>query len=136
MAYTSNKQRYAVEGRRSYRGYHLAAWQRRRGHQLRVFPLCATCLARGLLTPATVADHITPHRGDGWAFWHSDLQSLCEYCHNSVKQRAEAKEQDRGGQRYEAKLGWRPGYDYDGNPIDPRHPFHGPRGRVPSSSKE
>lgn len=127
------KQQHAIDtrvgvGRRSYRGYHLAAWQRRRGHLLRINPLCAMCLARGLLTPATVADHITPHQGDGWSFWHGDLQALCEYCHNSIKQRAEAKAQDRGGIAHERKHGWKQGFDYDGMPIDPRHPFNRVRG--------
>src|SRR6266404_1730756 len=32
-------------------------------HQLRIEPLCRLCLEAGRVTPATVADHVTPHRG-------------------------------------------------------------------------
>ena len=35
------------------------------------------------LTPATVVDHIIPHRGDRKLFWdESNWQSLCERHHN------------------------------------------------------
>jgi 5-methylcytosine-specific restriction enzyme A len=45
------------------------------------------CQVRGLAVPATIADHIEPHRGD-WTLT-SELQSLCAHCHNSAKRRIE-----------------------------------------------
>jgi 5-methylcytosine-specific restriction protein A len=40
--------------------------------------------------PASVVDHITPHRGDKKLFWdYRNWQSLCAHCHNSLKQRQE-----------------------------------------------
>lgn len=41
------------------------------------------CLRAGRLVPATVVDHITPHKGNSELFWDSaNWQSLCESCHN------------------------------------------------------
>jgi hypothetical protein len=37
----------------------------------------AICLEKGQVVPATDADHIVPHKGNEWAFWYGDLQSLC-----------------------------------------------------------
>jgi hypothetical protein len=63
------------------------------------------------VTAATVADHITPHKGDYNLFWHGELQSLCPHHHNSIKQQLETGE---------------PGYSravgLDGWPTDPNHP--------------
>lgn len=42
---------------------------------------------------ATVADHISPHRGDLALFHAGALQSLCSPCHSGQKARLE-----RGGQ--------------------------------------
>ena len=39
-------------------------WQQHRLRQLQQQPLCAMCLTQGKVTAATVADHITPHKGD------------------------------------------------------------------------
>jgi len=88
--------------------YGHARWRRRRAHQLRAEPLCAFCTRLGRTVPATVADHVEPHRGDLDLFWNGALQSLCKFCHDSVKKRAE----DSG-----AELGC----DVDGTPIDPSH---------------
>jgi 5-methylcytosine-specific restriction endonuclease McrA len=70
------------------RGYGYA-WQKRREAQLREFPLCCFCVRKGFVTPATVADHITPHRGDP-ALFDGPLQSLCAACHSSDKAKEEA----------------------------------------------
>ena len=67
------------------RGYGYR-WQKRREQQLRKEPLCRMCEAQGRVTAATVADHVTPHRGDP-ALFDGSLQSLCATCHSSVKQR-------------------------------------------------
>lgn len=56
-----------------------------------------SCKAEGRITPATVADHIMPHRGDPELFWAWDnLQGLCERCHNA-KSRQEAAGTTGGG---------------------------------------
>lgn len=97
------------EARAYRRLYNLAGWKRRRLDQLARDPLCAFCLAMGSTTPATIADHIEPHRGDLDLFWFGDLQSLCQTHHSSTKQREE-------------KGGWDSMADTDGYPVDPRHP--------------
>ena len=66
-----------------------ARWQELRAAQLASEPFCRKCRNRGVLTPATVADHVVPHRGDPDLFWNGELQSLCDHCHNSTKQREE-----------------------------------------------
>ena len=64
------------------RGYD-ARWQRAREAFLKRNPLCAQCLRENRLTPATVVDHIVPHRGDEKLFWdEANWQPLCAECHN------------------------------------------------------
>ena len=70
------------------RGY-TYEWQQRRKAQLAEEPLCRYCKRKGLIVPATVADHITPHRGDPVLF-EGPLQSLCAACHSSAKAKEEA----------------------------------------------
>lgn len=66
------------------RGY-TREWESLRAEFLRLHPCCAFCGA-----PATVVDHITPHKGDKALFWRwSNLQSLCKPCHDRDKQRQE-----------------------------------------------
>lgn len=86
--------------------YKTAAWSRRRLAQLAAEPLCRMCARFGVVTPATVADHITPHRGDLDLF-HGPLQSLCAPCHDGPKQADDL----RG---YSIDIG------PDGWPVDPK----------------
>lgn len=73
------------------RGYGYK-WQRAREQFLRENPLCVVCTAQGIVTVATVVDHITPHRGDQSLFWRrSNWQSLCSTHHSRDKQREEAR---------------------------------------------
>jgi hypothetical protein len=95
----------------SHRWYCTAGWQRRRAHQLAVEPLCRLCLERGIVTPATVADHDPPHRGDLTAFKLGPLRSLCAECHN----RLDANNAPRAPVRE------------DGTPSDPNHPWNAER---------
>lgn len=74
--------------------YGTARWQRLRAHQLAHEPLCRACRAEGRVTPATVCDHVTPHRGDVALFWRGPFQSLCKPHHDGAKQREE--QQGRG----------------------------------------
>lgn len=89
-------------------GLYGYAWQQRRAQQLDDHPLCCMCLSIfGIVKAATIADHITPHRGDPVLF-KGPLQSTCKRCHDSLKQQLE-----RGGRMR--------GHDLSGRPIDPRH---------------
>lgn len=71
------------------RWYSTERWRGRRLMQLQLEPLCRRCKEHGRDSAATVADHIVPHRGDPGLFWHGALQSLCDPCHSSAKQREE-----------------------------------------------
>lgn len=45
----------------------------------------------GRVVPATVVDHVEPHRGDAAKFWEpANRQSACDWHHDVVKQRLEA----------------------------------------------
>ena len=72
----------ALRGGASARGYD-ARWQKARAAYLKRRPLCAECQKNGALTPATVVDHIIPHRGDRSLFWDErNWQPLCKGCHD------------------------------------------------------
>lgn len=72
---------YARENAAS-RGYD-GRWKSARRAYLRRNPLCAECRRNGKLTPATVVDHIVPHRGDVRLFWDkTNWQPLCKDCHD------------------------------------------------------
>ena len=63
-----------------YRG---ARWDRLRLAQLNKAPLCEKCQKTSHVIPATVVDHIKPHRGDTALFFDAgNLQSLCKPCHD------------------------------------------------------
>jgi 5-methylcytosine-specific restriction protein A len=81
--------------------YSTARWARIRRHQLLEHPLCKYCAERGIVTPATICDHVEPHHGD--------------VCHDSTK-------------RFVETHGFRPDIGLDGMPLDPRHPVYS-RGR-------
>ena len=73
--------RYARESAAS-RGYD-SGWRKARLLYLRRNPLCVECLGEKRLVPATVVDHIIPHRGDTRLFWdQGNWQSLCKTCHD------------------------------------------------------
>lgn len=66
------------------RGY-TTDWQKERAAFLIAHPDCARCG-----NPATVVDHITPHRGNKALFWSvANWQPLCKDCHDRHKQREE-----------------------------------------------
>lgn len=66
----------------SKRGYG-SRWRAERALFLKRNPLCAQCRRTGRLTPATIVDHIVPHRGDMKLFWdRSNWQPLCKSCHD------------------------------------------------------
>ena len=91
--------------------YGQGRWRKVRRAQLLREPLCAFCLQRGKVTPATTVDHVVPHKGDIEAFFHGALQSLCMSHHNLTKQQDEA-------------VGYARDIGVDGYPLDPRHPAY------------
>lgn len=65
-------------------------WRQARRAFLTANPLCVMCAKEGRTTPATVVDHIIPHRGDPVLFWDRDnWQALCARHHSGTKQRLE-----------------------------------------------
>lgn len=63
------------------RGYDRK-WAEARATFLAEHPTCRVCGA-----PATVVDHIIPHKGDMRIFWdRRNWQPLCSHHHNSAKQ--------------------------------------------------
>jgi 5-methylcytosine-specific restriction endonuclease McrA len=89
--------------------YNTGFWKRRRRLQMKMHPLCKLCADGGVVTPARVADHVKPHKGDWNLFALGELQSLCVDCHNSRKKIIE----ERGHDITVDAHGW---------PTDPRHP--------------
>lgn len=83
------------ESRRSAhsRGYDKAWTKKAKAFRL-LYPLCgmrpdnqppvmSLCHREGRTTPATLVDHVTPHRGDRALFDSLDnLQSMCDACHS------------------------------------------------------
>ena len=104
-----------VGGKVSHPFYHTVRWRKRRARQLAEHPLCAMCEKQGKVTAATVADHVTPHRGNAEKFWNGELQSLCSTCHSARKQIQE-------------KHGYSAACGEDGMPLDPGHPWNRGKG--------
>ena len=71
--------------------YSKPRWARIRRHQLLEHPLCAFCLERGIVEPATICDHVEPHHGDVNKFWLGPFISLCKRCHDSGKRLVEIR---------------------------------------------
>jgi 5-methylcytosine-specific restriction enzyme A len=66
----------------SARGYG-PRWRRARLAFLARHPLCASCRAEARVVPATVVDHVVPHRGDQKRFWdEANWAALCKPCHD------------------------------------------------------
>ena len=73
------------------RGYGYK-WQKARERFLSANPLCCYCQRKGLITSASVVDHIEPHRGNESLFWdESNWQPLCKPCHDVTKAREEGR---------------------------------------------
>ncbi|MGU3496296.1 HNH endonuclease signature motif containing protein [Xanthobacteraceae bacterium A53D] len=68
------------------RGYD-SKWDIARAAYLKAHPVCVRCSA-----PASVVDHIIPHKGDKGRFWdRTNWQPLCGPCHNRWKQSVERR---------------------------------------------
>lgn len=95
---------------KQYRHLYGRRWRNYRDGYLRQHPLCVMCQREGRITPATVVDHITDHKGDLDLFWAtSNHQPLCKSHHDRDKQ-------------VETHKGFSVRVGDDGYPVDPRHP--------------
>ena len=84
----ASRERKAKHDRRrptaAQRGYDHV-WRKARKEYLALHPYCTMCGK-----PASVVDHIQPHRGNKDLFWwRGNWLSLCQPCHDSTKQRQE-----------------------------------------------
>ena len=62
--------------------YNTRQWHSKRAAQLSTHPLCASCLASGIVTQAAHIDHVFPWSTIGKAAFYRNLfQSLCHSCH-------------------------------------------------------
>ena len=78
MRFSSDRMRGGAKAR----GYD-SRWRKARAAFLQRNPLCNECIKHGRLTPATVVDHVIPHRGDQKLFWdEANWQALCKSCHD------------------------------------------------------
>ena len=78
------KPQQTQEDKALHRLYCTNRWQRIRQSILSAEPLCAECARQDKITPATVVDHIIPHKGDLALFYDtSNLQPLCKRCHDA-----------------------------------------------------
>jgi 5-methylcytosine-specific restriction protein A len=75
-----------------------------------VEPLCVLCSRQGRITPASIADHHPPHKGDWNKFRLGPIRSLCRDCRN--------RQWANDAHGYSSAIG------DDGLPIDPAHPFN------------
>lgn len=85
-----HKERKAVSDKKRpsarARGY-TAEWERESKAFLAVYNSCRRCGA-----PASLVDHIKPHRGDQSLFWNKgNWQPLCTPCHSGAKQSEERR---------------------------------------------
>lgn len=77
------KAREQARGSAAERGYDRR-WQIYRLNFLRSTPLCVLCLTIGVVTPATVVDHVQAHKGDERLFWEpSNHRAVCKPHHDA-----------------------------------------------------
>lgn len=80
------------------RGYN-SRWEKARATWLLKNPVCSW---PGCSEPATVVDHIIPHRGDQKLFWDSESNwaGLCAHHHNASKQKKERLSAEYGARAH------------------------------------
>jgi len=90
--------------------YRSTAWRKGRVLFLREHPLCVRCMAKGLTVPATVVNHIKPHKGDLTLFFdRKNMEAVCKRCHDGAIQQIE-------------RIGFSTCIGVDGWPTDAKHP--------------
>jgi 5-methylcytosine-specific restriction enzyme A len=85
------------------RGY-TWRWEKARAAFLARRPLCAHCEREHRFTPATVVDHVEPHRGNDELFWdQTNWQPLCKPHHDAKTAREDGGFGNAGGRRVESR---------------------------------
>lgn len=80
----------SYDANRPWRHLYDKWWERARLRFLDKHPLCVRCQALGRIEPATVVDHVIPHKGDVKLFRdRGNWQALCKPHHDGWKQRVE-----------------------------------------------
>ena len=103
------------------RGYD-SRWRKARTRYLAEHPLCASCLADGRLTAATVVDHVMAHGGNRQVFWDCDnWQAMCKPCHDSKTVCDGRWRRQSWGEQHLRRCR---GCDIHGMPLDPEHPWN------------
>jgi 5-methylcytosine-specific restriction enzyme A len=102
--------------------YSTQRWQRLRKAQLAAFPLCEGCKPG-----VVIANHVDHRRaisdgGEPFPPIGVGLASLCASCHSAKT----ARGAEAGAVKTTRPMQPRKGCDADGNPLDPRHPWHAP----------
>ena len=69
--------------------YKTPEWQAIRAQVLAAEPLCRRCQAEGLITAATVVNHVERHHGDPVKFFAGPFEPLCKPHHDGEVQRQE-----------------------------------------------
>tara|TARA_R100001163_G_C5059028_1_gene195661 strand:- start:151 stop:492 length:342 start_codon:yes stop_codon:yes gene_type:complete len=84
--------------------YVSKAWRNIRKFYIKLNPLCEQCKRNKSpqITPAKVVDHVKPIRLGGLRYDISNLQSLCDKCHNKKNQQ-ESIEYRKGIKNYVRK---------------------------------
>jgi 5-methylcytosine-specific restriction enzyme A len=73
------------------RGY-TGRWDKARRTFLAAHPLCEYCAVDDRPEPATLVDHLYPHRTYPGTFWRTDLWvACCAGCHAGMKQSVETR---------------------------------------------
>ncbi|WP_279483421.1 HNH endonuclease [Aureimonas sp. SK2] len=72
--------------------YKTPEWQAIRVSVLTDEPLCRRCSGRGLVTAATVVNHVERHHGDPVKFFGGPFEPLCKPCHDGEVQAQEREE--------------------------------------------
>jgi 5-methylcytosine-specific restriction protein A len=81
--YCEKHQGKAKKPRGKFTDMYNYQWKKVRAVFLKENPLCLSCMKKGSITPATIVDHIKPHKGDTDLFWDQDnYQPLCKPCHD------------------------------------------------------
>jgi 5-methylcytosine-specific restriction protein A len=114
--------------------YSTPRWRDFRERYLQVHPLCVTCEGAGKVTPATVVDHITPHKGDAAKFWQGPFAALtCRGPGPNGTRTARPLDSAGGAGRYCGRHGTRQSFDdnsdsgmrFDGATPFAGYPLHG-----------
>lgn len=61
--------------------YKLAVWQAIRTKVKSEYPICVSCLSRGVIVQTETVDHLFPHNRDKGRFLRNIFQALCVACH-------------------------------------------------------